>query len=44
METNNQGPSLVPSGTQDGTGPHSEKQSFESFTRCCLSIKISQTQ
>ena len=43
MRTNSQGTSLVPWSAPDGAGHHSEKQLFESFTRCCLS-KISQTQ
>ena len=38
-----QGPSLVPWDTPEGTRPHSEKQSFASFTRCLQSIRKSQT-
>jgi hypothetical protein len=36
IRRNNQGRSLVPWGTPDGTAPHLEKQSLESFTCCNL--------
>ena len=44
IKMNSQGPSLVPCGTPAGTGPHSEKQSADNFTRCCLCVKKSATQ
>ena len=44
IRTNYQGPSLVPWDTPDGTGPHSEKQPWEIFTRWLLSMRRSITQ
>ena len=41
---NSDGPSLVPWDTPSGTGPHSEKQSPDNLTRCCLCVKKSATQ
>ena len=43
IRRNNQGPSLVPWGTPDGAWPHSEKQSWESFTRWYLFTRKSHT-
>ena len=40
IKTNNHGPSLVPRGTPEGTGPHSEKQPFVTFF--CLWVGVFQ--
>ena len=42
--TKSQGPSFVPCGTPDGMEPHSEKQSWLSFTLCLLHDKKSVIQ
>ena len=44
IKTNNHGPSLVPCGTPEGTGPHSEKQPLANLMHWNLSERKSMIQ